>query len=94
MGGHKQKRIIWYDVYSVDRILIDDQNSKESNVFVLDIAGCGGYDLSSCAKRYPDVPGRLILQDVPDVINNLENSHEDVKRMIYNVVTLQPMEGG
>ena len=61
MSGHRQKRIICYDAFYVDKIIFDGQNSRESEYFMVDIAGGGGYDLSSFVKRFLDTPGSLVV---------------------------------
>lgn len=43
--------------------------------------------------KHPDASGRLVLQDLPPVIDSIENLHHDVERMKYDFHTEQPIKG-
>ena len=55
----------WFDIYPV-RERLDDK----SHIFI-DLGGGAGHDVASLKSRFPDLPGRLALQDLPAVVNNI-----------------------
>ena len=100
MGGHRQKRTAWFEAFPVKDILFRNENTlsgifggKDDDVLMVDIAGGAGYDLESFRRWFPHLPGRLILQDVPNVIDSLTNLHEDITPMKYDFFTPQPIKG-
>lgn len=98
MGVHRQKRTAWFIAFPVNEILFqntlfDEFKGREGEVFLVDVAGGAGYDLKNFRLRFPDLRGRLILQDVPEVINGLTDLHEDITPMKYDFFTPQPVKG-
>lgn len=60
---------------------------------MVDVAGGRGHDLAAFLARYPDVLGRLVLEDLPHV---LEESTVDVGRIekqAFDLFKPQPIHG-
>ncbi|KAF2164139.1 hypothetical protein M409DRAFT_56846 [Zasmidium cellare ATCC 36951] len=55
----------WFDIYPVRERLND-----ESHVFV-DLGGGSGHDIARLKTKFPDLPGRLVLQDLPAVVRGV-----------------------
>jgi hypothetical protein len=51
------------------------------------------FKLMVCRTKYPDAPGRLILQDLPHVIDSIQELHPKVERMKHDFYTEQPVKG-
>jgi hypothetical protein len=99
MSGQRQYRTNWYDTFPVDEILYPkeesesgDGASEESTLFI-DIAGGGGHDIEAFHKSYPDAPGKLVLQDLPETIDQIEQLSPTITRMKYDFFTEQPIKG-
>ncbi|KAI9375457.1 putative O-methyltransferase [Aspergillus egyptiacus] len=60
----------WYDrgFYPVPERLIEGFDSSVSDVFLVDVGGGRGHDVSLFLARHPAHPGRIILQDREPVI--------------------------
>jgi hypothetical protein len=43
--------------------------------------------------KHPNAPGRLVVQDLPPVIDGIEMLHPHIERMKYDFHTEQPMKG-
>lgn len=58
--------IDWFDSIPVTELVLDgfDEQRKDAALFI-DIGGGLGHDLEAFKIRYPDVSGKLILQDLP-----------------------------
>ena len=46
----------------------NNQELRESEVFMVDVGGGYGHDLSAFADKFPSKPIRMILQDLPGVV--------------------------
>ncbi|KAL9627062.1 MAG: hypothetical protein Q9204_006834, partial [Flavoplaca sp. TL-2023a] len=72
MATRRQGRQRWYDIYSVGQELsaslsnADTYTPGESNVLLVDVGGNRGHDLVELRAKYPDLVGKMILQDLPD----------------------------
>lgn len=71
MTAWSRDRPQWWDehYYPVARRLTEGAKKDDSAVFLVDVAGGRGHDVEAFKVKHPNVPGRLILQDTPDVIN-------------------------
>ena len=57
----------WWEFYPVEERLAACFDKATSDVFLVDVGGGRGHDLLSFANGIRS-PGRLILQDLPEVI--------------------------
>lgn len=58
--------------------------------------GCGlGHDLAAFHARFPTLPSRLILQDLPVVINCIQDYDldPDIERTVHDFFQPQPVKG-
>ena len=83
------------DFYPFKDNLIKHAKTEHDTVFLVDIGGGKGHDLQEVCGKYPDLPGKLVLQDVKDVIEEAEGSGLDEKivPMEHDFFTKQPITG-
>jgi hypothetical protein len=95
MRGYAFGSLPWMDdnFYPVKERLIDDAETDPDAPFLVDIGGNVGHDLELFHRFYPIVPGKLILQDLPVVIGQIQNLDPSVLRMEYDFHTKQPVKG-
>jgi len=43
--------------------------------------------------KHPNVPGRLVLQDLPNVLDGIQQLDQKIERMEYDFYTEQPVKG-
>ncbi|KAL5411980.1 hypothetical protein PMIN06_009449 [Paraphaeosphaeria minitans] len=93
MGGYRLGRPSWMDpgCYPVEERLLEGLTEVD-DILLVDIGGSLGHDLQEFATKYPDEPGRLVLQDLPVVIDAIESLHPKIERMKYNFYTEQPVK--
>lgn len=93
MAGYRQGRIPWMapGFYPVEERLIS--GSDPSAPFLVDIGGSIGHDLEEFHRHYPCAPGKLILQDVPAVIDSITGLNPAIEPMCYDFHTEQPVKG-
>ena len=94
-GGKLNDGRRWCDWVSAEDVLIQgfrDSDSDDSALLV-DVGGGWGHDLAALTKRHPDAPGRLILQDLPEVIHQVACLDPRIERMSYDFFDAQPVKG-
>ncbi|KAJ5640818.1 O-methyltransferase [Penicillium herquei] len=82
----------WYEVFPVEEKL----NISESpdRTLLVDIGGGIGHDVLLFKKQFPQLPGKLVVQDLPSVINDIKDPlPEGVSAMTYNMFETQPVKG-
>jgi len=67
--------------------------TKQEDVLVVDIGGGKGHVSDQIKTMLKDIPGRVILQDLPSVIDDITDPLEAVERMKYDFFTPQPIKG-
>ncbi|KAH9908508.1 S-adenosyl-L-methionine-dependent methyltransferase [Xylariomycetidae sp. FL2044] len=95
MGGYHQGRASWMDegFFPVQERLISGADKSDDAAFLVDIGGSTGHDIEEFLKKHPAAPGRLILQDLPVVIGQIEQLDDKIERMEYDFYTEQPVTG-
>jgi len=95
MGGYRQGRPSWMDAgfYPVQQGLLDGFEEGSAAALLVDIGGSIGHDIDEFRRKYPDVPGRLVLQDLPVVIGQIGELDARIERMEYDFYTEQPVKG-
>jgi O-methyltransferase domain len=64
-----------------------------SQVVLVDIGGGLGHDLAAFHAHFPNLPGKLVLQDLPGVINNIQELSPAIQRTVHDFFTPQPIKG-
>ncbi|KAI1659016.1 putative O-methyltransferase [Daldinia decipiens] len=92
MSAYRLGKPSWVDpgFYPVSDRLIEGFNSDYSNVFLVDIGGGKGHDLHELKAKYPQIPGKLILQDRPAVISTA--SDDSFEAVSHDFFTTQPIK--
>lgn len=95
MGGRRLGRVPWMveSSYPVKERLISGANTSTEAPFLVDIGGSTGHDLTEFRRHHPHVPGRLILQDLPAVIAQIEDLDPEIVRMEHDFFEEQPVKG-
>jgi hypothetical protein len=91
MASRREGRPMWFNTYPVERLL-GHAVPFEDTVFLVDIGGNQGHDLSKFRRQYGHLPGKLILQDLPSVIEGVPSRDAGVEVMGYNFLDPQPVK--
>ena len=74
------------DVFPPNDLLHKDRDADAPAL--VDIGGGTGADVLQFRRRYPDVAGQIILQDLPAVINSAKAKNTDLTTLVTLTQTL------
>lgn len=92
MTSRREGKPMWFDVYPVERLL-GHGAPFEDTTFLVDVGGNRGHDLVKFRQEYDHLPGRLILQDLPDVVKGVSGCATPIEVMAYSFLDPQPIQG-
>lgn len=93
MGGYSRGRPTWMDRFPTQERLIEGAKAGAEDALLVDIGGGFGHDLESFHAKHPQAPGRLVLQDLPGVLEQIVSLSDKIERQPYDFRTKQPVEG-
>ncbi|KAJ5655900.1 hypothetical protein N7507_007850 [Penicillium longicatenatum] len=80
----------WFEAYPVQEKL----RVSADQVLLVDMGGGVGHDIKAFKKRFPNLPGKLVLQDLPQVIRTIkEPLPEGMTALSHNIFERQPVSG-
>ncbi|KAL1987270.1 hypothetical protein VTN96DRAFT_4298 [Rasamsonia emersonii] len=80
----------WLDVIDFEKEYAKHAG-PETPIFV-DVGGGAGQQCVALRKRFPNLKGRVVLQDLPSVLDKAITG-DDVEKMGYDYLTEQPVKG-
>ncbi|KAI2725959.1 hypothetical protein CBS147332_2846 [Penicillium roqueforti] len=95
MSVYGQGRVRWMDpgFYPVQERLVDGVTIGEDDVLLVDLGGSFGHDLSDFRRKWPGLLGRLVLQDLPEVVVSVKDLHPTIEVTAHDFFTEQPVKG-
>ena len=64
-----------------------------SETLIVDVGGSLGHDLAAFQANHPELPGRLVLQDLPALISQVDHTKPGIEPMTHDFLTPQPVKG-
>ncbi len=92
MRGRKDNNPRWLDYFPVST-QVSDLSTAPDAVTLVDIGGNLGHDLKLFQQRCPEIPGRLVLMDLPEVVAGNEDQLEGIEKIPYDFFTPQTVLG-
>ena len=95
MTGYRQGKISWMDPdsYPVAEKLGRDLKDEKDAVLLVDVGGGLGHDLEEFKAKHPHIPGRLVLQDRPEVVRQIKKISQGIEATVHDFFTPQPIRG-
>ena len=95
MAGYAQGRPKWMDVdfYPVAERVGKDLRCNDTSTIIVDVGGGMGHDLRELKAKHPNLRSRLVLQDLPETINEIEHAGEGIEATVHGFLTPQPIRG-
>ena len=92
MTCHKKGRPEFPEVFPVEKELIVGFKGEKGAVSFVDIGGGLGQEISTLRQMVPNLPGRAILQEVPEMVQSFPGT-EGIEVMEYDFFKPQPIHG-
>ena len=92
MTSQRQGRQSWLEFFPLVRELMTGFSGEDNAVMFVDVGGGYGHEIQEIKKKYLDLPGRMILQDLPETINQV-TAAPNTEAMAYNFFTPQLIRG-
>ncbi|KAL5349386.1 hypothetical protein ACLOAV_005677 [Pseudogymnoascus australis] len=86
----------WYEVPEIMEAALGDAEVGNHDTLLIDVGGNGGHDLIGFHRAHPSMPGRLILQDLPAIIQSLDSAalaQQGIEAIGHDFFTPQPIHG-
>lgn len=97
IASHRAGHIGWMHPtsYPVDARLAKGSRTSEKDALIVDIGGSLGHDILEFYTMFPHLPGRLILQEQPQVIKQAKANGlpQRIELMAHNFFDSQPIKG-
>ena len=94
MSGRREGLSQWYEMFPMASTLAPGMEDDPGAVLLVDVGGNKGHEIAGFHRAHPEVPGRLILQDLAPMIGRVrENPPKDIELMPYDFFTPQPVKG-
>ena len=92
MTGQRDGRVSWLDFFPFEQQLSKDFQGGDKAVMLVDIGGAFGHEVAAIKAKYPRLPGRFILQDLPDTVKQAIEV-PGMEAMAHDFFTPQPIKG-
>ncbi|KAL9086500.1 MAG: hypothetical protein Q9165_007116 [Trypethelium subeluteriae] len=95
MSAYRAGKPSWVDpgFYPIADRLSSGFDASKSDVILVDVGGGLGHDMQELKTKHPSLPGRLVLQDRPEVIANATEAAGGIfDSMSHDFFTTQPIK--
>ncbi|KAI7372630.1 hypothetical protein KC336_g20600, partial [Hortaea werneckii] len=83
----------WFEIFPVREHLAATPKCADSDELLVDVGGGKGHDIASFRENFPDLPGKLILQDLPQTFASLQEKPNGIELMEHDFFKEQPVKG-
>ncbi|KAH7303153.1 S-adenosyl-L-methionine-dependent methyltransferase [Rhexocercosporidium sp. MPI-PUGE-AT-0058] len=90
MRGRKDGSPRWLDYFPVST-QVSDLSIAEDAVTLVDVGGNLGHDVQVFRERCPDIPGKVVLMDLPVVLREIKDPLVGIEKVEYDFFTPQPV---
>ena len=95
MSARRVGLATWHETFPMAEVLGPGTKDNPNAVLLVDVAGNSGHEALGFSKAHPEVPGRVVCEDLPPVIEmHQKKGHDDkLELMKYDFFTEQPIKG-
>lgn len=90
--GYRMKPILESLLFTENEEDLLSKISSEDEVILVDVGGGYGKTVREVCKKIPDLRGRVVIQDLPKIIEGQEAAH-GVEAMAHDFFNPQPIHG-
>lgn len=92
MQAQTSQNIQSYGIFPFEEVY-GKANTTDDSVLLVDIGGGKGQATSAIKALCPNIKGKMILQDRPEVIEDITDPLPGIEKMGYDFFTPQPVKG-
>lgn len=81
----------WLSLFPLEQE-VDNWSAEPEKALFVDMGGGSGHQCVRLKAKYPNLPGRIILQEIPETIS-LVKPTEGIEAMVHNLFDPQPIKG-
>lgn len=95
MEALRTSREHWTTWFPVSKNLLSGSNQDEDpeSVLLVDVGGGAGEDIKKFLKKFPDAKGRVVLEDLPAVLEGVKGLDERIEMVGHDFFNEQPVKG-
>ncbi|OJJ96393.1 hypothetical protein ASPACDRAFT_1883100 [Aspergillus aculeatus ATCC 16872] len=93
VDGVREGQPDWVDWFPVQERILDGYVASASDSLIVDVATGSGRDMLAFKRKFPDVAGRVIIQDLPAVFKDVHCQDLGLEKIEHDVFEPQPVEG-
>ena len=93
MGLRRIQIAPWFEIFLITDQFISGLRSDPHAALIVDVGGSHGHDLLKFKEHYPELPGKFILQDLPETLMSLSGELNGIEPVAYDFYEPQPIEG-
>lgn len=83
----------WFEYFPVEERFAEATTYQQAMPIFVDIGGGFGADLAAFELRYPGIKSKLILEELPDVVESIIDLPVGIETLPYDFFTPQPVLG-
>jgi hypothetical protein len=87
MGISRMGQVDWTEFYPVEEKL---KVSSPEQILLVDVGGGAGHDVAAFHKKFPNLPGKLIFEDLPIVLDTAKETPAGITGIGHNFFEPQP----
>ncbi|KAJ5387069.1 hypothetical protein N7509_009610 [Penicillium cosmopolitanum] len=91
MEGSRDDTSHWADWFPVQEQLLN--GASADHPLLVDVGGGRGHDIAGFKQKFPCGAGRLVLEDLPSVIEDIKILDSDIQRIKHSFFEPQPIKG-
>ncbi|KAL1964923.1 hypothetical protein VTN77DRAFT_6276 [Rasamsonia byssochlamydoides] len=91
LEGSRGSRTSWLEWFPVQERIIDGFEGGDDAVLLVDVAGGRGHEIGAFKSKFPDAPGRLVLEDLAHVIDDVQSLDPSIERVKIDLFEGQPV---
>ena len=92
MTGQREGRAYWLDFFPFEERIAKGFKGGDDAVMLIDVGGARGHEVEAIKKKHPTLPGRLLLQDLRDTVEQALPVL-GMEAVVHDFFTPQPIEG-
>lgn len=87
-------RLGWTDGWCpIQERILDDFDATKGEYCFVDVGGGKGHECQLLLEKFPDMRGKLVVQDLPFVIDDIRHLDSRVEKMYHDFTKPQPVKG-